>query len=670
MKPLTMMQARHRRVSTRTSSRQSTALVVAVAGRPRARALGIWCASFAPVCSLQSKQATQLRRLHSGSSGPCFSAFFFFLLAIGVAFYILFTQYLQPIENNILTIEDAVTGTRMLWDINYLALSVDDVPASRQLGGPALLAAADNYRRIHKSIFEAIPDILVPLYIHRPVALTMWAASEAGEMPVSYAANSSYWEAGQLFADMGEALGNASLSLSVSDDLEFVPEWHFIVDNGQRDLAAGAFSVMQLQGDQNDALRAQFILLLSVCGGVVFGLLLLLLLAWYPLWRRTQNESSALVLLKDLPKSVVQEVYRSFPYVSVHEAQNANFNFTRKRERRSWLRGVAWGAVVFTMLLCAVVWARMFVKSNYKFGSTGQAQKLQSAYLSAEYFTRHLYSARTPEDIALRQGVALSELETLAQVETNMLLLFSTHTEEGRRYFESCDPFSPNPPPGLRQLLAEFRAAQAALVMSAPEALVNGTISDADLEVLIAATFPQGVPDSPVRRCVVELLHLEIENVREAIYEAVLVGTLVFWLFFPLSMALYYFALPVGLRNEIADDTLRCQTMFRQLPVAGVRNVGTVYDYMMRFGLAREQAPDAHVSVSRRNSLSADDQPPLLEVHVLHPEMCNNCGQQPASVRLLPCGHSGFCSGCGGHLKACPLSTCATPVQSVEVFAS
>lgn len=45
-------------------------------------------------------------------------------------------------------------------------------------------------------------------------------------------------------------------------------------------------------------------------------------------------------------------------------------------------------------------------------------------------------------------------------------------------------------------------------------------------------------------------------------------------------------------------------------------------------------------------------------------DSCTLCYDQKASVRLVPCEHSGFCRSCAGQLEECPM--CRAPIQSIE----
>eukprot|EP00004_Rigifila_ramosa_P001205 TRINITY_DN1114_c0_g1_i12.p1 TRINITY_DN1114_c0_g1~~TRINITY_DN1114_c0_g1_i12.p1 ORF type:complete len:384 (-),score=89.92 TRINITY_DN1114_c0_g1_i12:402-1553(-) len=347
----------------------------------------------------------------------------------------------------------------------------------------------------------------------------------------------------------------------------------YVTNNFNTRVSPDLMPLVDLIQQVNSSIDEQFLLAEIICLALIGLCFLAVGLAWIPIMRRVQKETSALGLLLELPQAVLQEMCDSFAYVHSSGSAFTTAAFERRREQQQRKRVVVVAVLFAILAYCCVAWSvsqlfcvsvlswtRRRSTSIAHFGVNEENLVRSTAFLRQFHTTQNdvrdhyvFHSlgfdafGTTP---AAHETAALSALEQLRARYNDMVVsaLASAplvlpllccggcgrlaHTRGVQRvlFFDHC----PGTNATLEALIDQYLGEQRALVLSAHTAVAANP--ELPTQLFGPRLDTSTALGSVLGKCIEKVREIHLADSRVVLQQAQVEGTLVFWLVYPAAL--------------------------------------------------------------------------------------------------------------------------------------
>eukprot|EP00004_Rigifila_ramosa_P001206 TRINITY_DN1114_c0_g1_i13.p1 TRINITY_DN1114_c0_g1~~TRINITY_DN1114_c0_g1_i13.p1 ORF type:complete len:364 (-),score=91.15 TRINITY_DN1114_c0_g1_i13:402-1493(-) len=327
----------------------------------------------------------------------------------------------------------------------------------------------------------------------------------------------------------------------------------YVTNNFNTRVSPDLMPLVDLIQQVNSSIDEQFLLAEIICLALIGLCFLAVGLAWIPIMRRVQKETSALGLLLELPQAVLQEMCDSFAYVHSSGSAFTTAAFERRREQQQRKRVVVVAVLFAILAYCCVAWSvsqlfcvsvlswtRRRSTSIAHFGVNEENLVRSTAFLRQFHTTQNdvrdhyvFHSlgfdafGTTP---AAHETAALSGLEELRARYSNVVSSALASAPLRVLFFDHC----PGTNATLEALIDQYLGEQRALVLSAHTAVAANP--ELPTQLFGPRLDTSTALGSVLGKCIEKVREIHLADSRVVLQQAQVEGTLVFWLVYPAAL--------------------------------------------------------------------------------------------------------------------------------------
>eukprot|EP00004_Rigifila_ramosa_P013928 TRINITY_DN3123_c0_g1_i14.p1 TRINITY_DN3123_c0_g1~~TRINITY_DN3123_c0_g1_i14.p1 ORF type:complete len:705 (-),score=115.42 TRINITY_DN3123_c0_g1_i14:13-1812(-) len=530
----------------------------------------------------------------------------------GVALWVVFTLHLQPILLNFHRIEHVSELSVQLNEAYYEVMSFA-LATNAGLPQPEELhwrEASVMLSQISDEIIQSLKERkCLEYFAHTPFLHTIITFADYGteRSSINITLYNSINYGAEGLRDLSAHIDQEPES-AWSETTNNSAALFYVLNNFHTRVSPDLLPLVDLVNDATATSASTFLaaemitLLVLLLGFIAVGL------AWFPIMRRVQKETSALLLLQDLPQQILQEMADSFVATDRFNSQALGTeNFERQRQRQRRKRILSVSALFALLSYFCITWSGLIVLFQQEARSFATSSRFVRQLQASQSATRDHYAFHafgfdyfntTSEN---HRDYALGTLDELRRIYDDALLIAADDPDQAMLFFGHC----PAQNMSLGGLLDQYLAEQRSLILNAAVRIgENPALSISAFGYTAEESTPLG---TDLSECVF-LAHQEHLRGSSIEINDSKITSVLFWLLYPSALLFFYTAFAIGLKNEVAAESARCQTMFRQLPVEKAHGTKSVRDYMLRYGLMQghwsTQEDSELASVSRRNSFT------------------------------------------------------------------
>eukprot|EP00004_Rigifila_ramosa_P001214 TRINITY_DN1114_c0_g1_i6.p1 TRINITY_DN1114_c0_g1~~TRINITY_DN1114_c0_g1_i6.p1 ORF type:complete len:357 (-),score=100.21 TRINITY_DN1114_c0_g1_i6:372-1442(-) len=307
----------------------------------------------------------------------------------------------------------------------------------------------------------------------------------------------------------------------------------YVTNNFNTRVSPDLMPLVDLIQQVNSSIDEQFLLAEIICLALIGLCFLAVGLAWIPIMRRVQKETSALGLLLELPQAVLQEMCDSFAYVHSSGSAFTTAAFERRREQQQRKRVVVVAVLFAILAYCCVAWstsiARFTSKEEDLVRSTAFLRQFHTTQNDVrDHYVFHSLGfdafGTTP---AAHETAALSGLEELRARYSNVVSSALASAPLRVLFFDHC----PGTNATLEALIDQYLGEQRALVLSAHTAVAANP--ELPTQLFGPRLDTSTALGNVLGNCIETVREINLGGSNVVLQQAQMEGTLVFWLVYP-----------------------------------------------------------------------------------------------------------------------------------------